>query len=180
MLNSLQKKVKALSDSQVTAFPSIVVKRMSQDISTHGSDIQFGANSATATLINPMPVTTVVVLDDHEDSLLLISEFLKTQNIEGLLFQSARELFSVIRDLSPDMFLIDIKLPDINGFQVLDIIRQGYRIEQTPIIATTAMSDSQSQQKLRSSDFTGYLIKPFALAQMKTLLSQYLTKQTDS
>ncbi len=116
----------------------------------------------------------VVILDDHPDNLMLLAYSLESWNVRCLTFQTARELFSEIRSIEPDILLVDIKLPDIDGFEVFKIIRQGYRLEHVPIIAMTALCDPEAQHKIQSKGFADYLRKPFKLEQLKTLLLKHL------
>lgn len=116
----------------------------------------------------------VIVLDDHLDNLMLIAYTLESWSIKCLTFPTAEAFFSAIRGIEPDILLIDIQLPDSNGFEVFDAIRQDERFKDTPILAMTALCDSKAQHDIQTKGFTDCLRKPFRLRQLKELLSRHL------
>jgi CheY-like chemotaxis protein len=64
------------------------------------------------------------------------------------------------RELRPDLILMDIQLPGINGITALGQIRQDASISRTPVIAVTASAMTHDRQKIMAAGFDGYQSKP--------------------
>ena len=64
------------------------------------------------------------------------------------------------RELHPDLILMDIQLPGMNGIVALGQIRQDPTIARTPVIAVTASAMTHDRQKIMASGFDGYQSKP--------------------
>lgn len=111
----------------------------------------------------------IFVLDDNEDNIRLAEIFLKRLGCRVRGFTSAKSFFAEMTSLTPDLVLLDIHMPEMNGFQVFDRLREiGY---QNPIWALTAYSLNEDIQKILEHGFDDYIRKPISLDGMKRKLT---------
>lgn len=111
----------------------------------------------------------LLLVDDDPQNLFLMSEVLELEGYTVQLATSGMEALAAIKETLPQLVLLDIMMPDINGFEVCQHIRNDPRTASIPVIFLTALDDDQSQ--LKSIDVMGddYLTKPI---QMTLLLKK--------
>jgi CheY-like chemotaxis protein len=122
-----------------------------------------------------LPATLLVVDDNALNRQLLEGMFEGTHH--RLFFgDSGREAVDKARSIRPDIVLLDIRMPEMDGNDALAEIRQTPGLELMPIIAVTASSLLEHEESLREQ-FNGYLRKPFSQRQLFTELAQFLPRQ---
>lgn len=111
----------------------------------------------------------VFVLDDNEDNIRLAEIFLRRLGCRVRGFTSPKSLFAEMASATPDLMLLDINMPEMNGFQVFDHLRKiGY---QNPIWALTAYSLNEDIKKILDYGFDDYIRKPISIDGMKRKLA---------
>jgi signal transduction histidine kinase/ActR/RegA family two-component response regulator len=119
----------------------------------------------------------VFVLDDNEDNIRLAEIFLKKLGCRVRGFTSAKSLFAEIVSAEPDLILLDINMPEMNGFEVFDHLRQsGYK---NPIWALTAYSLNEDIQAILDYGFDDFIRKPITIDSMKRKLTFELRERTN-
>jgi CheY-like chemotaxis protein len=115
------------------------------------------------------------VVDDHEDSLLLVS-FILDDLCEGqvICFSSGHEVLEQTTSLLPDLILLDIMLPGINGVEVMQRLRNSPLMQDVPIVAVTALATQGDRDRLLQAGFTDYISKPYLLADIAVMLGRYV------
>ncbi len=105
---------------------------------------------------------TILAVDDIEDNLDLIVEIFEDEPFNILTAQSAKQAWGVLKHNTPDLVLLDIQMPDIDGFELCTAIRQQPGLSHLPVIFLTAKKtdeqDVASGLKLGAND---YVCKPF-------------------
>lgn len=111
--------------------------------------------------------TRVLIVDDESEIVEVLEKVLTEQaNYEVLTAHTGFNAGVVCEKFRPHVMLLDMHLPDINGEQVLKLIRSNGDLQLTKIIAMSGkLTDGQAQQLLHS-DFDGYLKKPFHVRQV--------------
>jgi CheY-like chemotaxis protein len=89
---------------------------------------------------------------------------------------SGREAVEQARSVRPDVALLDIRMPEMDGCDALTAIRQTPGLELLPVIAVTASSVLEQETNLREK-FSGYLRKPFTQRQLFAELAHFLPRQ---
>ncbi|MDQ6988379.1 MAG: response regulator, partial [Mariprofundaceae bacterium] len=101
----------------------------------------------------------LVVDDDHS------MRFLTTQALNSSLFHvyeatCAQEALAILKNLQPALMIIDVCMPDMDGFELCNIIRQQPHLQDTPILMITGLYDTQSIQHAFESGATDFIAKP--------------------
>ncbi|MCZ2127513.1 MAG: response regulator [Anaerolineales bacterium] len=104
----------------------------------------------------------ILVADDVMDNVTLLTRYLEYEGYDQVIARDGQEALNKIRDEMPDLILLDVNMPNKDGFTVLEEVRSDYAIAHIPIIILTAArldpSDVQSGLNLGADD---YVTKPF-------------------
>lgn len=118
----------------------------------------------------------VLVVDDNEDS---VNILLKTLQSAGYSVQLARdgiEAILMIRNEDPDLVLLDIMMPRMDGFEVCQAVKSNSKTKHIPIVIITGKTDINSKYralKLGASDYVTKPIRPFeTVRKVKTYLQK--------
>lgn len=103
---------------------------------------------------------TVLVVDDVEDNLDLIEELLEDEVWSVLRAQSGKEAVCLAVECPPDVILLDLMMPMMNGLAVLRAIRSNKALESTPVILQTAYADKENIITARRLGCESFLCKP--------------------
>ena len=115
--------------------------------------------------MNDQKHTVLVVEDDA-----LISDMVtKNLKLEGFLVETARdgeECLRKVKEVNPDLILLDVLLPRLDGWEVLTRLRGGHREKDIPIIMLTALSDERSKVQGLRGGADDYVTKPFSALEL--------------
>ena len=120
----------------------------------------------------PAPVASVLVVDDTVENLRVLSDLLGEQGYEVRAVTSGRQALQAVEHDPPDLILLDITMPDMDGFEVCRLLRATEWSKDVPVIFLTALT--ATADKLRAFDAGGvdYVTKPFqfeeVLARVRT------------
>ncbi len=117
---------------------------------------------------------TLLVADD-EDNILISLEFLfKRAGYTVLVARNGREALELAREHVPDLILLDVMMPELDGFSVCQALRGEARFARTPIVMLTAKGRDADRVKGKALGASDYVIKPFStrelLARVRKLL----------
>lgn len=117
---------------------------------------------------------TILIIDDNYDNLLLLGYALEEIDYRIIKGSSGSEALKLAATHMPDLILLDVLLPDMNGTAVLKHLRQQPELKHTPIVAITALARIVDRSNIIAAGFTAYLSKPYMLDELYTLVSQYV------
>lgn len=122
----------------------------------------------------------ILVLDDEKEIAEVIALYLKNDGYEVVLAYTGRQALELVESEQPDLALLDVMLPDMDGFRVLQKIRENYRFPVIMLTAKTEYTDKITGLTLGADD---YIAKPFnpleLVARVKAQLRRY-TKYNDN
>ena len=119
-------------------------------------------------------IKVLVVEDDMFNRMLIRSLLMKVKNIKVLEAKDGLEALSILDNSAIDICLLDLHMPTLNGFDTLNIIRNGTLFEDVPVIVIT--SDELEKKKSISLGANDFMAKPFDLQSLKFKIYQQLTK----
>lgn len=118
----------------------------------------------------------ILVIEDNENNMELISFMLKSSGYEVLQAYRGQDGFDMARIKKPDLILLDIQLPDIDGTVVLDNLRSTAETQAIPVVAVTSYAMTGDSKKLLSAGCDGYIEKPIEpglfISQVETILTE--------
>lgn len=103
----------------------------------------------------------VMVVDDEPENQLLINVILSTEGYEVIGVEQGRETVDRAREEQPDLILLDVMLPDLNGFKVFEALREDEATRHIPVVMLSALTQRWDVEKAVSLGVNDYLTKPF-------------------
>lgn len=102
----------------------------------------------------------VLIVDDDPDTLFTISEIVEECNCKTILANNGIECLSILQGTIPDLILLDIMMPGMDGFQTIKKIKENKRLKKIPIFAVTAKAMLEDKQVILNHGFDDYISKP--------------------
>ena len=116
----------------------------------------------------------ILVVDDEPAWLKSVTHVLQKQGYQVKSAQSATEALALLVKYRPDLIVSDLRMPDMNGFDLLDKIRHLPMISSTPVVFFSAIDDFHAKQVARDLGATACLLKPYDENDLYSVLKQYL------
>ena len=117
---------------------------------------------------------TVLIVDDDRLNMKLSKDLLEANGYLTLQASNGRDGLDLARMHHPDLILMDIQLPGIDGYEVTRRIRTNPELTKTPIIAVTSYALSGDDQKAFAAGCDGYVTKPFSPRMLLAKIREYL------
>ena len=116
----------------------------------------------------------ILVVDDSFNNLKLVSNFLSERGFQILVGTTGAQAMKLIEAKSPDLVLLDVKLPDIDGFSICNSLRQQKQTVSLPIIFLTASNDPVSINQGFEVGGTDYVTKPINLNELNDRIETHI------
>lgn len=118
----------------------------------------------------------IIVVDDDKTSTTLFEQVLLMNKYEVVtLNESAKTVETAIEE-QPDLIILDLMMPDPDGFKVCRMLRADPQFRRTPIIIVTALNDLDSKLVAMGAGANDYLVKPFHVEQLFAILDKQLKR----
>jgi len=114
----------------------------------------------------------ILVVDDSEDTITACSDLLKLHGYEVRTAQSASEALELLDDWEPDIALLDIRMPKMDGCELARLLTQICRYRPL-LVAVTATNTALYREQAQDAGFDHYFVKPVNPDAMVGLLRQY-------
>ena len=102
----------------------------------------------------------ILIIEDNEDNLYMMKFILENSKLEVICAKTGTEGIEAVLKEKPNLILMDIQLPDINGLDVTKRIRQLTPDRNLPIVAISSYAMTGDKQKALDAGCTGYIEKP--------------------
>lgn len=122
-------------------------------------------------------MSTILVADDNTANRELLSAILERAGFDVAEAKDGADALQHVRLQQPDLLLLDIHLPDMDGFEVLRQVRQDSRASTLLVAAVTASAMDGDQEKALGHGFDAYLIKPYDPPEVVTLVRSLLDRK---
>lgn len=106
----------------------------------------------------------VLIIDDQMDNLLIAEAALQFHNAETRTATNGVEGLKVMQDYNPTLILLDLSMPEMNGWEMFIKVRSNPNWRTIPVIALTAHAMQGDRERVLEAGFTGYIPKPFSVA----------------
>ena len=118
----------------------------------------------------------VMVVEDNEKNRKLMRVVLKSKGYNVIEATTGEEAIDTLKKQKPDIILMDIQLPGIDGITLVKQIKADANTNDIPIIAVTAYAMKGDEQKILSCGCNGYISKPIDTHELPNIIEQYLRK----
>jgi DNA-binding response OmpR family regulator len=109
---------------------------------------------------------TVLIVDDERDTNDILAGLVQACDYQPVQVFSGAEVLSAVREHAPDVILLDLMLPDVDGFTVCDQLKRNRETNLIPVIMVTALNDANHRAAGVRVGANGYLTKPFSPDQL--------------
>jgi len=103
---------------------------------------------------------TILLAEDHEDNRAALLTVLQREGYTTVGARNGREAVETARALLPDLVVMDLAMPEMDGREAVRLLRLDPATRHIPVIALTAMSLSVTREQLQAEGFSGFLSKP--------------------
>ncbi len=117
----------------------------------------------------------ILVVEDQEDNRQIIRDMLAATDYEITEAENGEQALTAIAKQRPDLILMDIQLPIMDGYEATRRIKANPVLKSIPIIAVTSYALSGEEQKARASGCDDYLPKPYSPRHLLAKIRQYLS-----
>jgi two-component system, cell cycle response regulator DivK len=124
----------------------------------------------------PPPPRHVLIVEDHELHVKLLRDILNFYGYTTLTTASGGAAIAMARQQRPDLILLDIGLPDIEGTEVAGRLKADPETRMTPIIAVTAFAMPGDRERCIGSGCDDYITKPVSIGGIMTLVERYAAR----
>ncbi|GAB4533067.1 MAG: hypothetical protein Tsb0014_18110 [Pleurocapsa sp.] len=116
--------------------------------------------------INNRPL--ILIVDNDRDNLLFASYVIESLGMNSVVTDQGEECLRLVNDLSPDLILLDIVMPKMNGLEITCQIKQNPSIATIPIIAVTGLTKPEDINQMTVAGCDDYLRKPYLIEELES------------
>ncbi|AFY79179.1 MAG: response regulator transcription factor [Hydrococcus sp. C42_A2020_068] len=118
----------------------------------------------------------LLLVDDDPNLILLVKDYLEFQGYEVITAENGREALEILENQTPDMIICDVMMPEMDGYALVEKVRQDSRTSWIPFMFLSAKGQSQDRVKGLNTGADVYMVKPFEpeelVAQVESSLKQ--------
>jgi CheY-like chemotaxis protein len=103
---------------------------------------------------------SILVIEDNQDNMTLIDYLLRAHGYEPLLARNGADGVRMAVETRPDVILLDIRMPEMDGYEVLVAVREHPELDETRIVAVTASAMVGDRERIAAAGCDGYIPKP--------------------
>ena len=108
-------------------------------------------------------MSLILIVEDNEKNMKLVRDVLQVKGYQTLEAATAEDGIALAQAHSPDLVLMDIQLPGMNGIEALGVLRENPATAHIPVIAVTASVMQQDRKLITEAGFDAYIGKPINL-----------------
>jgi two-component system cell cycle response regulator DivK len=121
-------------------------------------------------------VAKVLIIEDNAGNMILATFLLQSAGHSVLSATDAEAGLTLARDEQPDLILMDIQLPGMDGFQATLLLKRDEATRTIPVIALTALAMKGEEERIRAAGFDGYIAKPMHYQDFLTTIAAKLPR----
>jgi two-component system, cell cycle response regulator DivK len=121
----------------------------------------------------------VLIVDDNDRNRKLARDVLRAARFRTLEAATAAEGIALASEHLPDVVLMDLRLPDVDGTEAVRTLRAEPRTSRIPVVAMTALPLDARDDWLFDAGFVGYIVKPIDVDEFPDLVRRFSASQPD-
>ncbi len=122
--------------------------------------------------------STILIIEDNEKNMKLVRLLLQLGEYQVLEAEDAEKGIEIARAEAPDLILMDIQLPGMDGLQATTIIKADPRLAEIPVVALTSYAMEGDRKKAMAAGCDGYLTKPIDTENFLEVIASYIKSET--
>ena len=111
-------------------------------------------------------MSKIMIVDDDVQATTLLEKILSVEGYESITVNDSSKAVQIAKSTNPDLFLLDLMMPDPDGFKLCRMLRLDPYFSKTPIIIITALDDNDSRVVAYGAGANDYLTKPFHIDEL--------------
>ncbi|MGM0441340.1 MAG: response regulator transcription factor [Elusimicrobiota bacterium] len=116
----------------------------------------------------------ILIVDDEKNITQLMKLMVEAEGYEGLVAHDGKEALDKIKAEEIDLMLLDLMMPRVNGYEVLEKLRSWNKLKDLPVIVVSAMSQKNDKERAYELGASDYMVKGFKPAELLSNIKKYL------
>ena len=117
---------------------------------------------------------TILVVEDQEDNRQILRDLLASSGFLMIEAHDGEQALAMARSQRPDLILMDIQLPVVDGYEATRSIKRDPELKHIPVIAVTSYALSGDEERAREAGCDAYVAKPYSTRHLLAKIGQYL------
>ena len=122
-----------------------------------------------------MAVKKILIVEDNELNLKLFKDLLGAHGFETFETKDGLNVPSLVREIKPDLILMDIQLPEISGFDITRNLKSEPDLREIPIIAVTAFAMKDDEERILKAGCEAYISKPISIIPFLQTIERFVS-----
>ena len=122
----------------------------------------------------------IMIVEDNALNIKLFCDLLAAHGHEPEAVTDSRNALDAARNFSPDLVITDIQLPHVSGLDLIRLIRKDEELARIPIMAVTAYSTSEDEERIRAAGAQAYVSKPISVVRFAEAVEKLLESSRDA
>ncbi len=132
------------------------------------------AQKTALIVTNQMAAPLVVLAEDNEANIAVVLNYLQAYGFRTAIARTGLEAVQLVKQCQPDLVLMDIQMPEMDGLEAIERIRADANLTALPIMALTALAMPGDRERCLTAGANEYLTKPVSFKQLLQVIHQYL------
>jgi len=116
----------------------------------------------------------ILIVDDNALNAILVSDYLTSKGYRTIVTNDGSNAMDLVSELQPDLVLMDIQMPAMNGIEAIRHIRADPHVQTTPVIALTALAMPGDRERCLNAGANEYVSKPVSMRTLAEIIAQHL------
>ncbi len=121
---------------------------------------------------------TILIAEDQEGQRVLLDMLLSLEGYELHMVEDGREALEYLKDNTPNLTILDVNMPHVNGIEVCERMRKNSRLREVPVIILTVLKDEHTATMARLVKADALVVKPLGGKDFRGMVRELLDKDT--
>ena len=128
-------------------------------------------------MVKKRKIETILIIEDEVEVRNFASRVLELEGYHILQAKDSEEGMMLVKGVPVSLVLLDLRLPEYNGWEVLEQIKSEPEISEIPVVVFTASAGASQQEKALKMGATDYLVKPLSAARLRETVARVLSRE---